>query len=45
MEDSKIKEEVWQTIQALNRAWTVDNNADELKNYFHKDMTRLYYFT
>lgn len=38
MEDSKIKEKVWQTIQALNRAWTIDNNASELKNYFHKDM-------
>lgn len=41
MEESKIREEVWQTIQALNRAWTVKGNVDELKNYFHKDMVAI----
>ena len=41
MEQSKIKDEVWQTIQALNRAWTVKGNVDELKNYFHKDMVAI----
>lgn len=41
MEHFKIKEEVWQTVQALNRAWTVKGNVDELKNYFHKDMVAI----
>lgn len=41
MEQSKIKDEVWQTIQALNRTWTVKGNVDELKNYFHKDMVAI----
>lgn len=41
MDESKITEEVWQTIQALNRAWTVDGNADELGNYFHRDMVAI----
>ena len=41
MEESEIKEEVWQTIQALNRAWTVEGNPDELENYFHKNMVAI----
>lgn len=41
MEHYKIKEEVWQTIQTLNQAWTVKGNVDELKNYFHKDMVAI----
>lgn len=38
---SKIKDEVWATIQALNRLWTVENKADELKQYFHKNMVAI----
>lgn len=41
MDESKIKEEVWQTVQALNRAWTKDKNPDELKKYFHKNMVAI----
>ena len=41
MDESTIKEEIWRTIQALNRTWTLDNNPDELKNYFHKDMVAI----
>lgn len=41
MDESKIKEEVWQTIQTLNRLWTVDEKAEELKNYFHRDMVAI----
>lgn len=41
MEESKIKEEVWRVIQELNRAWTIKQNPDELKNYFHKDMVAI----
>ncbi|MBI3398969.1 MAG: nuclear transport factor 2 family protein [Deltaproteobacteria bacterium] len=41
MNESKIKQEVWQIVQALNRAWAVEGRADELKNYFHKDMVAI----
>ncbi|MBI3599068.1 MAG: nuclear transport factor 2 family protein [Nitrospinae bacterium] len=41
MEESKIKEEVWRTIQALNRAWAADGKPDELKNYFHSNMVAI----
>ncbi len=41
MNESEIKEEIWQTIQALNRAWTIEGNADALKNYFHRDMVAI----
>ncbi len=37
----KTQEQIWQMIQAMNRTWTVENNADELKNYFHKDMVAI----
>lgn len=41
MNQSKIKEEVWATIQAINRLWTVENNVDGLVNYFHKNMVAI----
>ena len=41
MEESKIKEEVWRTIQSLNKTWTVDGKPDELKNFFHKNMVAI----
>jgi ketosteroid isomerase-like protein len=41
MDQTKIKEEVWITIQKLNRLWTIENNADELKNYFHINMVAI----
>lgn len=41
MEEAKVKETVWETVQALNRLWTVENNPDELRNYFHKDMVAI----
>ena len=41
MEESKIKDEVWQTIQALNRLWAVEGKTDELKEYFHEDMVAI----
>lgn len=37
---SQIEKEVWQTVQALNRAWT-SNNVEALKDYFHKDMVAI----
>ncbi|MBF0540020.1 MAG: hypothetical protein HQK91_01035 [Nitrospirae bacterium] len=41
MDQTNIKLQVWTTIQNLNRLWTVENNADELKNYFHKNMVAI----
>jgi hypothetical protein len=38
MDESTIKNEVWETVQAMNRLWTVEGKADELVNYFHKKM-------
>jgi hypothetical protein len=38
---NQIQEQIWQTIQEMNRKWTVENKADELKNYFHKDMVAI----
>lgn len=37
----KIQEQIWKMIQEMNRKWTTENNADELKNYFHKDMVAI----
>lgn len=41
MEESKIKQEVWQTILKINKLWTVDNKAEELVNYFHENMVAI----
>ena len=41
MEEAEIKEGVWQTIRGLNRAWAVEGNIDDLRNYFHKDMVAI----
>lgn len=38
MEESKIKEDVWKTVQAMNKAWAKDGNTDKLNNYFHQNM-------
>ena len=40
-EETKIKEDVWQTILRMNKLWTVDNKAEELVNYFHKNMVAI----
>ena len=34
---NRSQHEVWQTVQALNRAWT-SGKCDELKDYFHDGM-------
>ncbi len=41
MNENKIKQEIWEMIQAMNRAWTVDGKPEELKNYFHKNMVAI----
>lgn len=37
----KTQEQIWKMIQEMNRAWTAENNAGALKNYFHKDMVAI----
>ncbi len=41
MDESKIKKDVWAAVQAMNRLWTEEGRADELVNYFHKNMTAI----
>ena len=41
MNESQIKDDVWQTIRSLNRVWTVEGNAEKLKDYFHKSMVAI----
>jgi len=41
MQEPKIEEEVWRIVQALNRAWTGDANADALADYFHENMVAI----
>ncbi len=38
MDKLTIEQEVWQTIQKLNRLWTVENKPDELVHFFHDTM-------
>jgi hypothetical protein len=38
MSEEKIKQEVWATIQALNRLWTVENKPEGLNEFFHERM-------
>jgi hypothetical protein len=33
-----IQKQIWEVIREMNRKWTAEKNAEELKNYFHKDM-------
>lgn len=32
-----VKQQIWQTLRALNDAWT-KGNPDDLANFFHQDM-------
>ena len=38
--DDPVKQEVWQTLRALNDAWT-KGKPNDLKNYFHRDMVAI----
>lgn len=33
--------DVWQVIEAVNRAWTVEGDASKLQDYFHPDMVAI----
>jgi ketosteroid isomerase-like protein len=41
MDDTIVKNEVWKTVQELNRIWTKPGNRNELEKYFHKDMVAI----
>jgi hypothetical protein len=41
MDESKIKNEVWEFVQKLNRVWTVEKDPNRLKEYFHKNMVAI----
>ncbi len=36
-----LEDQIWQTIQSLNHAWTVEGNTEKLREYFHKDMVAI----
>ncbi len=36
----KTKQEIWQTIQSLNRAWTT-GKCNDLREYFYEDMVAI----
>jgi uncharacterized protein (TIGR02246 family) len=38
---NQIEQEVWQTVQAMNKAWAEDGDAEKLNDYFHKDMVAI----
>jgi ketosteroid isomerase-like protein len=38
--DNRLKLEVWQTLQSLNRAWTT-GEVEELREYFHENMVAI----
>ena len=37
MFETKVQEEIWQVIQAINDAW-LNGHAEDLIDYFHDDM-------
>lgn len=43
MEESKIKKEVWQTIQSINKCWTGNDlsKLENLNDYFHETMVAI----
>ena len=38
--DNTTKQEIWQTLQSLNRVWTT-GKVEELKDYFHENMVAI----
>ncbi|HZX33683.1 MAG TPA: nuclear transport factor 2 family protein [Rhodocyclaceae bacterium] len=38
--EDPVRREIWQTVRALNDAWT-KGNPDDLANYFHRDMVAI----
>jgi ketosteroid isomerase-like protein len=38
VDNSNIRDEVWRTVQAMNRAWTAERDPARLREFFHSDM-------
>lgn len=38
--DDPLRQEIWQTVRAMNDAWT-KGDPDDLANYFHRDMVAI----
>jgi ketosteroid isomerase-like protein len=38
MDSSKLRDEVWGSVQAMNRAWTLERAPARLRDFFHRDM-------
>lgn len=38
--ENPVQQEIWQTVRAMNDAWTL-GNPDDLANYFHRDMVAI----
>ena len=41
MNEQQTKQDIWQFIQSLNRAWAVEGNADALRDFFHGNMVAI----
>lgn len=41
MDFTPQESEVWNTVQALNKVWTVDGDTSKLVNYFHETMVAI----
>ena len=41
LNEEQVKEEVWQTLEALSTAWATDGNTEALKDYFHETMVAI----
>ncbi|MBU3917648.1 nuclear transport factor 2 family protein [bacterium] len=38
MDDHSAKQKAWETVQQLNRTWTIKGDIEQLKHFFHDDM-------
>ena len=38
MDEATLRDEVWRTVKAMNRAWTVNRDPARLRDFFHRDM-------
>lgn len=41
MSEAAVREHVWETVQALNRAWAVDGDPERLVAWFHREMVAI----
>lgn len=41
MDVARIKEQVWQVVQAMNRIWAVEGKVEGLEEYFHENMVSI----